>query len=133
VIVVDSNVVAYLYLPGEHTADAEALLERDPDWASPVLWRSEFRNILAGYLRRRMLTFDQVCEIQREAENLLAGSEFEIESEAVLKLVRDGDCTAYDCEFIALAIKLDTKLVTMDRKVVKAFPARAVALTAGST
>ena len=132
-IVVDSNVVAYLYLPGEHTADAEALLERDPDWASPVLWRSEFRNILAGYLRRRMLTFDQVCEIQREAENLLAGSEFEIESEAVLKLVRDGDCTAYDCEFIALAIKLDTKLVTMDRKVVKAFPARAVALTAGST
>ena len=66
-IVVDSNVLAYLYLPGEHTADAEALLERDPDWASPVLWRSEFRNILAGYLRRRMLTFDQVCEIQKEA------------------------------------------------------------------
>jgi hypothetical protein len=27
VIVVDSNVVAYLYLPGEHTAKAEALLE----------------------------------------------------------------------------------------------------------
>ena len=129
-IVVDSNVVAYLYLPGEHTADAEALLERDPDWASPVLWRSEFRNILAGYLRRRMLTFDQVCELQREAEDLLAGSEFEIESEAVLELVRDSDCSAYDCEFIALAIKLDTKLVTMDRKLVKAFPARAVALTA---
>ena len=130
-IVVDSNVVAYLYLPGEHTADAEALLERDPDWASPVLWRSEFRNILAGYLRRRMLTFDQVCELQREAEDLLAGSEFEIESEAVLELVRDSDCSAYDCEFIALAIKLDTKLVTMDKKLIKAFPTHAVALTAG--
>ena len=25
-IVVDSNIVAYLYLPGERTADAEALL-----------------------------------------------------------------------------------------------------------
>ena len=130
-IVVDSNVVAYLYLPGEHTADAEALLERDPDWASPVLWRSEFRNILAGYLRRRMLTFAQVCELQREAEDLLAGSEFEIESEAVLELVRDSDCSAYDCEFIALAIKLDTKLVTMDKKLIKAFPTHAVALTAG--
>ena len=44
-IVVDSNVLAYLYLPGEHTAEAEALLVREPDWAAPVLWRSEFRNI----------------------------------------------------------------------------------------
>jgi len=130
VIVVDSNVVAYLYLPGEHTADAEALLEREPGWASPVLWRSEFRSILAGYLRRQMFTFAQVCELQSEAEDLLAGSEFEVESEAVHELVRGSDCSAYDCEFIALAIKLDTKLVTMDRKLVKAFPARAVALTA---
>ena len=78
-----------------------------------------------------MLTFAQVCELQREAEDLLAGSEFEIESEAVLELVRDSDCSAYDCEFIALAIKLDTKLVTMDKKLIKAFPTHAVALTAG--
>jgi len=130
VIVVDSNVVAYLYLPGEYTADAEALLERAPDWAAPVLWRSEFRNILAGCLRRRTLTFDQVCKLQSEAEGLLAGSEFEVDSEAVLELVRDSDCSAYDCEFVALAVKLDTRLVTMDKKLLKAFPAHAVALNA---
>ena len=47
-IVVDKNVVAYLYLPGEYTEAAEALLEHDSDWAAPVLWRSELRNILAG-------------------------------------------------------------------------------------
>ena len=129
--VVDSNVVAYLYLPGEYTAAAEALLERDPDWAAPLLWRSEFRNILAGYLRRQTLDFDQVCSLQNEAEGLLAGSEFEVDSQAVLALVRDSDCSAYDCEFVALAIRLDTKLVTMDRKLLKAFPTRAVALTAG--
>ena len=46
-IVVDTNIVAYLYLPGEHTAAVERLLERDPEWAAPILWRSEFRNILA--------------------------------------------------------------------------------------
>ena len=79
-IVVESNVVAYLYLPGEYTAAAEALLEHDPDWAALVLWRSEFRNILAGYLRRRTLTFDQACGLQSEAEDLLAGSEFEVDS-----------------------------------------------------
>ena len=127
-IVVESNVVAYLYLPGEYTAAAEALLEHDPDWAALVLWRSEFRNILAGYLRRRTLTFDQACGLQSEAEDLLAGSEFEVDSQSVLELVRDSDCSAYDCEFIALAIKLDTQLVTVDKKLLKAFPQRAVCL-----
>lgn len=130
-IVVDSNVLAYLYLPGEHTATAERLLEHDPDWAAPILWRSEFRNILAGYMRRKTITFAQASSLQREAESLLAGAEFEVESSAVLELVRDSDCSAYDCEFIALAVKLDTMLVTMDRKLLQAFPKRAVALSAG--
>ena len=130
-IVVDSNVVAYLYLPGEHTAKAEALLERDPDWAVPILWRSELRNILAGYLRRKTLTFDQTCSIQSEAEDLLAGSEFEVDSRAILELVRDSDCSAYDCEFIALANKLQVRLVTMDARLLKAFPKRAISLAAG--
>ena len=127
-IVVDSNVIAYLYLPGEFTAAAEALLERDPEWAAPVLWRSEFRNILAGYLRRGALTFEQALALQREAESLLAGLEYEVDSRSVLELVRDSDCSAYDCEFVALAEKLKTKLVTMDKKLLKAFPGKAMAL-----
>lgn len=129
-IVVDSNVLAYLYLPGEYTADAEALLERDAEWAAPVLWRSELRNILAGCMRRKSLTFEQACSLQSEAERLLSGLEFEVDSRAVLDLVRGSDCSAYDCEFIALAIKLGTKLVTMDKKLLRAFPERTVALTA---
>jgi len=130
VIVVDSNVLAYLYLPGEHTAGAEAWLERDPEWAAPLLWRSEFRNILAGCLRRKTLTFDQACSLQAEAESLLEGSEFEVDSQAVLGLVHASDCSAYDCEFVALARQLDTKLVTMDKKLLRAFPKHAVALGA---
>ncbi len=130
-IVVDSNVVAYLYLPGDHTSKAEALLEKDPDWAVPILWRSEFRNILAGYLRRKILTFDQACDLQNEAEDLLAGSEFEVDSKAVLELVRDSDCPPYDCEFMALANKLQVKLVTMDAKLLRAFPKRTASLAAG--
>ena len=130
-IVVDSNVLACLYLPGDHTADAEKLLEQDPDWAAPVLWRSEFRNILAGHVRRKAIAFEQACSLQAEAESLLAGAEFEVDSRVVLELVRDSDCSAYDCEFIALAMKLDTKLVTEDKKLLRAFPSRAAALSAG--
>ena len=130
-IVVDTNVLAYLYLPGEQTAVAEALLEHDAEWAAPVLWRSEFRNILAGYMRRGALSFEQACALQREAESLMAGAEFEVDSLGVLELVRDSDCSAYDCEFVALAARLDTHLVTMDKKLLRAFPRRAVALVAG--
>lgn len=130
-IVVDSNVVAYLYLPCEFTAKAEALLEHDADWAAPLLWRSEFRNILAGYLRRRTLTFEAARDLQREAESLLAGAEHEVDSRQVLELVRDSDCSAYDCEFVALAITLGVKLVTMDAKLLKTFPKYAVALSGG--
>ncbi len=127
-IVVDTNVLAYLYLPGEYTTAAESLLEQDPEWAAPILWRSEFRNILAGYLRRKSLTFDQACSLQREAESLLEGMEFEVESLTVLQLARDSDCSAYDCEFVALAMQLDTRLVTMDGKVLRSFPERAMSL-----
>jgi predicted nucleic acid-binding protein len=127
-IVVDTNVLAYLYLPSEFTTAAEALLEHDPNWSAPILWRSEFRNILAGYMRRKSLTFDQAHTLQSEAESLLAGSEYEVDSLRVLKLVRDSDCSAYDCEFITLAQTLETKLVTMDAKLLKAFPKVAVPL-----
>jgi predicted nucleic acid-binding protein len=130
VIVVDSNVVAYLYLPGDYTETAEALLERDADWAAPLLWRSEFRNILAGYIRRRMLTFEAARDLQLEAESLLSGLEHEVDSRLVLELVRDSDCSAYDCEYVALAIALGVKLVTMDARLLKAFPKHAVALAA---
>ncbi|MFN7835272.1 MAG: type II toxin-antitoxin system VapC family toxin, partial [Burkholderiaceae bacterium] len=92
------------------------------------LWRSEFRNILAGCVRRGLLTCEQACSLQAEAEALLVGFEFEVHSREVLELVRDSDCSAYDCEFIALANRVDTKLVTMDTKLLKAFPKRAVSL-----
>ena len=127
-IVVDSNILAYLYLPGEHSASAETLLERDPEWAAPLLWRSEFRNILAGYLRRGTLSFEQVTDLQAEAEALLEGAEYAVDSIGVLELVRDSKCSAYDCEFVALAKRLGTKLVTMDSKVLRAFPKYAVSL-----
>ena len=82
-------------------------------------------------LRRQALTFDEARTLQAEAESLLAGSEHEVDSERVLELVRDSDCSAYDCEFVALAMRLGVKLVTMDAKLLKAFPRQAVALTAG--
>lgn len=62
---------------------------------------------------------------------MLEGAASEVESSAVLELVRDIDCSAYDCEFIALTMKLDTKLDTMEKRLLRAFPKRTIALSAG--
>lgn len=127
-IVVDTNILAYLLLPYEFSAQADALFKRDPEWVAPILWRSEFRNLLAGYVRRKTFTFDEVLKVQLEAEALLAGNEREVDSRKVLELVRDSNCSAYDCEFIALAAQLGTMVVTMDGRMLREFPQFAVAL-----
>lgn len=127
-IVVDTNVIAYLYLPGDFTAASEVLLEQDPDWAAPVLWRSEFRNVLSGYMRRGLMSAEQAMRVQRKAESLMAGAEFEVASDTVLRLVEACDCSAYDCEFVALAMANKVPLITLDAKLLRAFPEYARAL-----
>ncbi len=121
-IVVDTNILAYLYLPTEHTLKVEALLANDPEWIAPTLWRSEFRNVLAFYLRKKLLAFDQALAIQDEAESLLQDNEFIVNSLDVLQLVQDSECSAYDCEFVALAKNMNVSLFTMDKKILRNFP-----------
>ena len=128
-IVVDTNVIAYLYLPTEFTEQAEQLLEQEPVWTAPLLWRNEFRNVLALYLRRQLIGFEKALQLQMEAETLMSENEYEIDSFDVMKLVRESRCSAYDCEFVALATHLRTTLVTMDQSILREFPNTAVSLT----
>lgn len=121
-IIVDTNTIAYLYFPTSETKAVEKLLELDSEWAAPRLWRSEFRNILALYVRKKILTFEAACQMQRQSEQLMAGNEYEIDSLSVLATANESGCSAYDAEFVALAKSLDRKLVTSDKKLLKLFP-----------
>jgi predicted nucleic acid-binding protein len=126
VIVADTNLIAYLLLEGEHTDAAEAVLVKDPHWTAPLLWRSELRNILALYLRQGHLELAAALEYMNEAEALLAGREYEVPSAPVLELAQASECSAYDCEFVHLARELGVKLVTSDKRVLRAFPGTAL-------
>lgn len=121
-IVVDTNVLAYLWLPGERTAQAETLLKRDPDWNAPLLWRSEFRNVLAGCIRRGDLDLETALQIVEEAEAQMRGREFSVPSAQVLARAAASACSAYDCEFVVLAEELGVPLVTSDQTILRAFP-----------
>lgn len=128
-IVADTNVIAYLMLPSPHTVLAERLLGVDPDWIAPILWRSEMRNVLALYLRKSLISLEDAVNLQAEAEALLQDKEYEVGARDVLTLADRSPCSAYDCEFVALARNFDIKLVSMDRKVIDAFPDTAVSLS----
>lgn len=130
-IAVEVNVLAYLLIPGKFTKAAEQLLEEDPAWVVPRLWRSELRNILANYLRANQMDLADAALLFQRAAELVDAEEYEVETSDVLRLSKESKCSAYDCEYIALAEFLGLKLVTADSKLAKAFPRRTRLLSDG--
>ncbi len=127
-IVVDTNLIVYFLAPGEWTAQAEQARAKDPQWAAPLLWRSEFRNVLALYIRHRGLKLQEAKRIMADALSLMSGQEHAVASSRVLDLAAASSCSAYDCEFVALAQELGVRLVTVDRQILQEFPKVAIAL-----
>jgi predicted nucleic acid-binding protein len=128
VIVADNSLLVYFWLPGDFAESAEAVKNHDKIWAAPILWRSEFRNVLAGYLRRKTLTEAEANTAYLNVQKDLGANEYSVPTERIIKLVLASDCTAYDCEYVALAIDLGVPLVTADRQILKSFPKIAVSL-----
>ena len=128
-IVADTNLIAYFFIEGDFTDTAQAVFKKDHTWIAPLLWRSEFRNILALYLRKGFLSLPQALDLMGEAEFLLRGMEYAVPSSTVLGLAENSRCSAYDCEFVALAQELDLILVTSDSQILKEFPSLAVHIT----
>jgi predicted nucleic acid-binding protein len=103
VIVVDVNVLAYLLIPGKFTEAAEQLLE-DSAWVVPRLWRSELRNILATYLHVNQMDLADAALIFQRATELVGAEEYEMETADVLRLSKESNCSAYDCEYVASSV-----------------------------
>jgi predicted nucleic acid-binding protein len=113
-IVVDTNILAYLYLPGDRTEEVKSLLEADSEWAAPVLWRSELTNILCTCMRVKGLAKDRCLEIFELADELMRERTYSTSPLRVFEVAERTACSGYDSEFIALAEDLQTKLVTYD-------------------
>ena len=129
-IVVDTNIIHYCWVRGQHTEIAQAVRRQDPDWHAPVLWRSELRNVLTAYLRRGLLSRVQIGGILRAADQAMADGEHLVADDLVLEVVAGSTLTAYDAEFVALASALAVPLVTADKVVLKAFPEQALTMEA---
>jgi len=122
VIVVDTNVLIYFWLRTEQARQAERLYESDPEWIAPLLWRSEFRSALSLYIRKKRMSLEQALYAIASAEEQLYDHEHIVDSRAVMELALESGCSAYDCEFVALAEAAGVPLITGDRRIVERFP-----------
>lgn len=128
-IIADTNLIAYFYVKGEYSDLANQVLLRDPRWAAPLLWRSEFRNTLVKCVRGGLVDLDDAYRIMNKAESLMSGYEYAVVSGDVLSLAASTACSAYDAEFVVLARGLGVPLVTMDKDLLESFPEMAVSPT----
>ena len=121
-VVVDTNVLAYLLIEGERTADAQALYARDPDWRSEGFVLVEFSNLLATYRRGGSLDSGLAADLLASAERILSGS-VNLPHARALEIAAEFGVSAYDARFLGAARVLGTKLVTEDAKLRRAAPA----------
>lgn len=121
-IVVDTNVITYLFIQGIGSESSERLLHTDPDWVAPHLWLDEFVNILCTYERNKLLTSQDVSSILADALLLMDGKSYDIPPTQVLSVARRTGCSGYDCQYIALAEELGIRLYTNDKKILTSCP-----------
>lgn len=127
-IVVDTNIIIYLYVTSTETAKANQAFVQDHEWIVPLLWRSEFRNALVQYVKHQVIAIGDAIQIALGAEHWLISNTYYVASDKVLKLATSSGCSAYDCEFVVLAQDLGLLLLTADKKVLSVFPNTAVSL-----
>jgi predicted nucleic acid-binding protein len=121
VVVVDTNVVAYLLIEGDRTAAAQTLWARDADWRSESFIMIEFSNVLATYVRKALLERDRAAALLAQARQLMPGLE-DVEHDLALATAAELGVSAYDARFLALARRSGRRLVTDDVKLRRAAP-----------
>jgi predicted nucleic acid-binding protein len=121
-IVVDASVVVGILINGKHTAAATDLLIREQQWAAPLLIRHELQTVFATHMRLRDYDLRLALTALHDAEEIFGGRLYDVATLDVLELAQRSGCSAYDCEYVALAMDLGVPLLTLDRQLLNAFP-----------
>jgi predicted nucleic acid-binding protein len=128
-IVVDTNILAYLFIQGPRTGDASRLLGADPVWAVPELWRHEFLNVLATVGKGGGGSLDSLSTIWAVASKDLEGKTRPVNPFRALELALDLRVSGYDAQYLALAESLGVHCVTEDARLVKASQGLAMSIS----
>jgi predicted nucleic acid-binding protein len=127
-IVVDSNIIAARTFTSSLTSEAKQVEEKDPVWIVPVLWRYEFQNILATAIKAKQIKPEQALDTWEKVLKVLIENECEPSASKVIDLIAQYGITAYDGQFIAVALEMGIPCLTEDRELQDKFPGIAISM-----
>jgi predicted nucleic acid-binding protein len=118
--VVDASVIIKWYVPENDYAAARAMRTAEIELAAPDLLFVEMSNILWKLVRRREMESMRAIEIIEEVATspFITFSTQSLARDALELGIATG-LSAYDASYVALAIRLNTPLITADEKLVR--------------
>jgi predicted nucleic acid-binding protein len=115
-LLVDTNIIAPLYVRSARSAAVAKLFARDAVWRTEPLALIELSNVLLTYERARYITAATARDCLNRAALFLQPQLFRVSHQAALDAALDYRVTAYDARFLALAQQMGSRLVTEDTK-----------------
>ena len=124
VFVVDASVVLKWFVPESHSDAARRLLDADHQYLAPDLLFPEAGNAVWKKVRRGELTAEEgqrlVVDLSRVAVDTIATRGLVADAYALASATGQ---TVYDATYLALAVRLETQLITADTRLAKALAA----------
>ena len=127
-ILVDTNVLAYLLIESKPRKMAQELYGRDQDWHTEAFALIELTNVLATNLRVGSLPMPVCIDVLHEANKVVGASLHTVSNVEVLRVAQEFRISAYDARYIALAREIATPLITEDVKLRRAVPRWTISL-----
>ena len=115
-LLVDTNIIAPLYVRSARSEAVAELFAHDPVWRTEPLALIELSNVLITYERARYITAARARGCLNRATAFLQPHLFRVSHQAALDIALHYGTTAYDARFLALAHQLRMRLVTEDAK-----------------
>ena len=128
-VLVDTNIIAPLYVRSARSDAVRELFARDAVWRTEPLALIELSNVLITYERARYITAATARDCLSRAAAFLQPQLFRVSHQAALDAALRYGTTAYDARFLAVAQQLGHRLVTEDAKLRAAAPRLTQSLT----
>lgn len=129
-IVADTNLMIYLFIPSEFTERARQVYALDRDWVFPPIAMSEAANALATLANEKWITPETAYEALEHIEEQFIAGLRDVSMKATLELAFRKRISAYDAQFIVLALSLGVHLITQDERLKNKFPEVALSMNA---
>jgi len=126
-LVIDASVVIKWFVPEVHEAEAKRLLTPGNQFIAPDLIFAEIANVMWMKVRRRDLSQADAEPLIRDLHSIPVATVpcRKLAHEACVLAWATGR-SAYDAMYLALAVMLNTRLVTADQRLANAIRSRAI-------